>query len=1671
MLKQNFQSRLGRECVCMFKKFLAGMALLFVFTTANAQISEDDFSQNRLADNLEQPMAMDVDPDGNIFIVGRCGRFYQWSSSTESVQQTSTVDVRCDRELGLIGIALDPNYEDNRWVYLHYNPDGESSQRVSRFEMNQNNSLDMGSEIVMLEFPVQTAECCHQGGDLEFGPDGNLFISVGDNVNPFSSDGFAPIDERSGRAPWDAQGTSGNTNDLRGKILRIRPNSNGSYSIPSGNLFAGNSQNRAEIYIMGNRNPFRIAIDEETGNLYWGEIGPDSNSSNNNRGPSGYDEINRATGPGNYGWPFVAGFNEPYNDYNFETENSGAVFDINGPTNTSPNNTGAELLPETEPAWIRFPHEAMMAGMVYHFDNSINNSERLPSSFDGQLIFWNFNNGDVFVVDANDNTPNETLIFNDINRNLIDMSLDNSDRLLALTFDRGSDGQLHRIEFNGEQEEQANQSPNVVASATPTEGSLPLVVEFSADGTTDPDGDALTFAWDFTTDGTVDSNALQPTHVYDETGQFNAQLRVTDSEGNSVVRNFTILAGISAPELAVTSPQNGSFFEYGDSVDFAVSLEDGDCSDVIVELVLSHISETPHVHGLSATTGCSGSFNTAEDSGHAGEQVFLEIVARYTNSDGITSTDNLELQPRRREGEHWTEQNGVVAEETTDTGGGFSAAFINNGDWLMFRDMNLINVDDISLRVASATQGGTIEARVGGVNGEVIGSVDVANTGGWQEFQTITMPLSAAASGLGENDLFFTFSGPGNSSLFNINWFNFNGEGSDSDGSNLRPAVSFIDPANGTDLDEPGNIRVEVEANDPDGDVSSVELFINDVFVRQENRAPYVWNNGGAQSLLSDLPSGSYTLRAVATDNEGATASSQRTFTVSAPTVSAGLPGDRIEAENFVAQSGIQTEATSDVGGGDNIGFIQQGDSSDYVLDVPADVTYDFSFRVASSINGGTISITLDGDVLASVDVPVTGGWQDWITVNTSADLPAGTNVYRLEYSGAASGYLLNVNWFEFVEGDGNPEIAIPGPIVLTQRIQAEDFTAQSGIFTESTLDTGGGENIGTINDGDSTSYSISVPVSGTYDVAFRVASQIAGTIALTQGGETLTTVDVPVTSGWQNWVTVETTADLSAGTDTYNLEFGGSTTSDMFNVNWFEFSVQNFNSVLQLTRLDSNPENLSSGTKSLSADADADGETATGSDAADEDAADETDNSSEPLVTVQSGASLQSSPTGNGECIEAGSINQLQQFLDQSNQCVQLKPGTYAFNTDNVGDSKLLSEPEILLFSGSNNTFIFDDVEFQFDTEIFRQFGGESIAELQVVGSDNVFRNLTMTDIGDAQPVDAVASIKVDGSNNLIEGFTVTTRGSYPYGYGDIFGSDESSKKHSGVVIGGDGNQLKGLDLQMNTYGHGIVVRGGDDVLIEDVTVEGELSTVGAVLAERNTGSYADEADFLTAWGHNLSELTDNYRFSLQEDGIRADSAGTVYGTDQQRDTGSITIRNCSVRFMRSGVSIGLANGEKLVENCTTEAVENGYWVGSNATVVNSRGDASVGPLLSEDAYSKGSTIELTLTDNVVPKIGNTPSLYLAGENHNLTLKDGTSVQQRNVQLLVGGKREGHRWLDGSGEKQPPQLDANGVTFDNQTPYPVTLGGNSKDANVTSCGPVRDSGSSNSVSSGANCN
>ena len=250
-----------------------------------------------LDENTSNPMELTIADDGRVFYIDRNGAV-RIIKENGSVLTAGTVPVYTGQEFGLLGIALDPDFATNNWVYLYYSPTGsESIDRISRFTMS-GDTLQLNTATTILDVPTQRNECCHAGGSMEFDNDGNLYLATGDNTNPFDSGGYAPIDERPDRSAWDAQRTSANTNSLNGKVLRITPKADGGYTVPAGNLFdeAADTQQktRPEIYAMGFRNPFRIGLDEQNNNLLVADYGPDAGSVSATRGPERPRGVERA---------------------------------------------------------------------------------------------------------------------------------------------------------------------------------------------------------------------------------------------------------------------------------------------------------------------------------------------------------------------------------------------------------------------------------------------------------------------------------------------------------------------------------------------------------------------------------------------------------------------------------------------------------------------------------------------------------------------------------------------------------------------------------------------------------------------------------------------------------------------------------------------------------------------------------------------------------------------------------------------------------------------------------------------------------------------------------------------------------------------------------------------------------------------------------------------------------------------------------------------------------------------------------------------------------------------------------------------------------------------------------------------------------------------------------
>ena len=592
---------------------------------SRARPQENRFAKVVLAEKLNEPMELIVFPDERALFIERGGAVHLYRPDTEQVRRIATIPVSTQylngnvAEDGLLGAAADPGFAENGWIYLYYSPAGDDPKNVlARYRM-QGDMLDLETKQVILEVPVQREECCHTGGSIAFDAAGNLYLSTGDNTNPHAT-GYAPIDERPGRGPWDAQKSSGNTNDLRGKILRISPQPDGSYAIPEGNLFPpGTPGTRPEIYTMGHRNPFRISVDPRTGFLYWGDIGPDASRDSTDRGPAGHDEFNQARQAGNYGWPYVTGDNKPYYDFDFVSQTPGAVFDPARLANDSPNNTGLTELPPAQPAFLWYPSGASeefpllgsggrsaMAGPVFYQDDFAGAARPFPAWYEGKLFLYEWMRGWIMAV-----TMNEEGDFVSMERfmpghrfsNPMDMEFGPSGDLYMLEygtawFSANDDARLVRIEYNA-----GNRKPVVRLSADRSAGAAPLRVAFSSEGTADADGDALRYAWTIADrDGTVlaQMSDPNPTHTFDEPGMYAATLTVTDAQGASAAVETQIAVGNEPPEVEIDlAESNRSFFFPGTPIRYAVrvrdhedgSLEDGRIAAESVTVTADYLRE------------------------------------------------------------------------------------------------------------------------------------------------------------------------------------------------------------------------------------------------------------------------------------------------------------------------------------------------------------------------------------------------------------------------------------------------------------------------------------------------------------------------------------------------------------------------------------------------------------------------------------------------------------------------------------------------------------------------------------------------------------------------------------------------------------------------------------------------------------------------------------------------------------------------------------------------------------------------------------------------------------------------------------------------------------------------------------------------------------------------
>ena len=520
------------------------------------------FIKTTLDTGFSFPTGLGIAPDGRIFILEQGGTISIYKNGATLGNPFAELPAFADGDHGLLGITFDPDFASNHYVYFYYTDD-DTFNHVVRF--NAENDIASGGPEEIYS-TTETTNISHTGGTLAFGPDGKLYISIGDNTFPPNSQNLAN--------PF-------------GKVLRI--NKDG--SIPSDNPFFGQAGKDWAIWAYGLRNPFRFQFDSTTGKIYLGDVGQDA-----------WEEVNIIEKGKNYGWPSVegacsgCGFENPIHVYSHNSES-----------------------------------RSITGGPVYR-------STLFPSAYRGRYFFGDYAQRFIkyLTFNADGSVASETMFDNDAG-SVVDMKVGPDGAMYYVTI---FPGELRKLSYAS-----GNQTPTAVASADATDGPTPLTVNFSSAGSSDPEGSTLTYAWTFG-DGTTSSSA-NPTKVYNTNGKYSVSLTVSDGTNQATAPLIEIQAGI-LPTVSVTTTKDGVPYIGGDSVSYQVTAKDSDgndipAADVEVEVIFHHDT---HIHPfVQPAVGKSGSF-TIPDQGETATDVYYEVVARATDSDGITGEDTANLTPK-----------------------------------------------------------------------------------------------------------------------------------------------------------------------------------------------------------------------------------------------------------------------------------------------------------------------------------------------------------------------------------------------------------------------------------------------------------------------------------------------------------------------------------------------------------------------------------------------------------------------------------------------------------------------------------------------------------------------------------------------------------------------------------------------------------------------------------------------------------------------------------------------------------------------------------------------------------------------------------------------------------------------------------------------------------------
>ncbi|HEX2746815.1 MAG TPA: PQQ-dependent sugar dehydrogenase, partial [Verrucomicrobiales bacterium] len=604
------------------------------------------YEKEVIVSGCADPMQMSIAGDGRIFFVERAGAVKLWEPKTRRTVTLGTFPAPVTGDTGALGLVLARDFAESGNLYVYRVPLEKPDLIVlSRFTLKDGK---LEAEKRVLEVPLGKGPVqSHCGGGLAWDAAGNLLIGVGDNMAPQDLPAVHPTD-----IMRDSRGTAGNSKELRGKILRITPKADGSYSTPPGNMFTDPAEGRPEVFAMGVRNPFRVACDAVGGFIAWGDVGGNVKTSLD-LGPEGFDEINVTRTPGFFGWPYCSGPNAPWRTFDPKTQKpAGDFYDPLHIVNDSPRNTGLKQLPPARPASFYYTSTPSkewpfagsggrsVTGGVFYRPVAGTGDLRLPEDLRGAYIFGEWMRNWIAVARLKEDgsfSSVEPFLTHLRFRRPTDFQVGPEGALyVAECGDRwtgNTDSQITRVIYR-----RGNRPPVAVLEATGTAGKVPLTVKFDARKSSDPDkGAELRYSWSFGDGGTAEGPTAE--HTFTAPGVWPVLLTVFDKEGLFCIASRQVMAGNEAPQVSFTTPADGGFFDYGQSLPWKLSVNDAEDGPLPAEKVLVQMERRNRASGeddsapppglaLMRRTTCFACHSATEKS--AGPP-YATIAAKYAN--------------------------------------------------------------------------------------------------------------------------------------------------------------------------------------------------------------------------------------------------------------------------------------------------------------------------------------------------------------------------------------------------------------------------------------------------------------------------------------------------------------------------------------------------------------------------------------------------------------------------------------------------------------------------------------------------------------------------------------------------------------------------------------------------------------------------------------------------------------------------------------------------------------------------------------------------------------------------------------------------------------------------------------------------------------------------------